>query len=208
MSFFANKMAPSIVHHATELLSQAGGTTTSQVFLAGSNKAVLRIGRDFDQEEIDAIANYLHTTHRDTWLQVNRHGHRVPGPADDCVGMPSVSASAGLRSSHPRKYGQQPGQDSQDDSRPELAYALIIIRGRTGASYGKVRILYSYAAVAAAVFEEVANGYSIAFSAALLKMEVAQLTGSRKSFAKVEDVHALYASAGSTDPNKRIALLC
>jgi hypothetical protein len=129
------------------------------MFLETSMKPLILIGRTFTQKPSSDIAKFL-SLRPDEWNFFSEGGPITAnvGP-DDPVPVPEVILPYALI---PDDYEAEPNLD--------VSY-VILVQGRD-ATRGKMRICDSRPDVAAAINSEVINGYSITFSAAVLKEDI------------------------------------
>lgn len=191
-------MGATNIHHGGQVLQRAGLNLADQAVIAYFGKGVLLVGRAFEQEEVDDFARALHNPHRNKWVEYDGSDANKPVPSDKSVPIPTLHTSPGLIQDR-GVYTDGNGQNI------ELAY-VIIVQGASGSLFSKVRVFYSYFAVAAGIMEEALHGMGVAFSAAMLKRDVPKLGGGLP-FKKVDSLKHLIAAVDE----KRVAddiLLC
>lgn len=147
---FAKIMGFTNVHHAFELLRNAGGEQCTPAILPDFQKFVTMIGQYFEQEELDAFSEALRHPTKDVWLHRNDSKHVLfPGLADAPIDRPSVRTSSGLKKGH-RPAVRRNNEPEDTTPEPALAFVLVI-RGKSAALCSKVRILYTLNLAAAAM---------------------------------------------------------
>ena len=175
-----------------------------QAVIPAFNKGVLLIGREFVQEEIDNFSGLLYSGLRDRWIQDDGRAITQAVTSDNIVSYPSLYTSPGLRED--RRWSGLQEKPRDKDGRPiELAY-IIVVRGRSAGLFSKVRVFYSTFAVAAGILEEALQGFSVVFSAAILKRDVSRLTHRDLPFRKAHGVNTLIQAADEEEPT--ILLWC
>ena len=194
------------IHHATQVLQRAGEEMTDPALLASFNKAVLLVGRGFEQEEIDNFAAVLHTWHRDKWVVTNGSGVPKVVMSDKGVAIPALYTSPGLEEYRSANHGYDEPKDANGKT-IQLAY-VIVVRGASAALFSKVRVFYSRFAVAAGIIEEALQGLCVVFSAAMLKGDVEKLGHLKVRFAKVESLREMIKSADEERVTNVIRLCC
>jgi hypothetical protein len=181
------------IHHATQVLQYAGRGMVIQAILANHNKLVLLNGRSFHQAEVEAFVPYLQDKRKDIWLGFDKRNVlqqvSAPGPLE----APMLHTSRGV--------DVPSGRDA-----PNMAF-LMLVRGREAAAATKVRVLYDETAVACAAVEEASQGYTVVFTAALLRSKLPLLGQADVSFKKVDKLSALTAP-GAMEEGKMVPLLC
>lgn len=196
------------IRFASDLLRMAGSQRALPAVFPEFNKGVLLNGHFFEQEELDAYAAWLRHPLKDIWLRRDDQATAlIPGPADQPIDKPSVVTSSGVQENHTPAY-RRSDEPMDTTLKPARAFVLVV-RGRSAALCGKVRVLYTLNAAAAAMFEEAVNGYSTVFSAAVLRTDVGRMgEEGGAEFRKVDTVAQLYEAASGEGNGKVIAVLC
>jgi len=191
------------IHHAHQVLSFAGREQAEQALIAYFCKDVLLVGRSFAQEEIDTFAGCLRSPYRDRWVEDNGQGITQPTGSDTNNLIPALYTSPGLHEERRARYLQETPKDK--NGQPiELAY-IIVVRGRSGALYSKIRVFYSIFVVAAGMLEEASQGFPVVFSASMLKRDIPRLTNRELAIRKAESLNTLIQAADEDEPS---ILLC
>lgn len=141
------------VHHAEELLRNAGRTQCTPAIVPNFQRFVTIIGHYFEQEELDAFAEVLRHPKKDVWLHWNNAKYTFqPGLADSPIDRPSVRTSSRFEDKEEHRATVRQTNEPEDTSpKPALAYVLVV-RGKSAALCSKVRILYTLDAAAAAMY--------------------------------------------------------
>lgn len=74
--------------------------------------------------------------------------------------------------------------------------------------FSKVRIFYSYFAVAAGIMEEALQGFSVVFSGAMLKGDIPKLGREQVAFRRVDGLKALIAEADMERADNKVSIYC
>ena len=199
-------MSPTNIHYADQILQRAGYESTTQAQIMPFGKAILLICREFTQEEVKALTEVLHAPRLETWFEYN--GIKDPKPVTNDKGLPipSIYTSPGLK----RDSGISGRFDEPKSASGvpiEIAY-VIIVRGASGAMFSKVRVFYSLFAVAAGIMEDVLQGWSVVFSAALFKRDVQKLGHIGVDFEKVGKLSDLVKSMDEERAWTSVLLYC
>ena len=167
-------------------------------------KFVLLNGREFTQEEVKSLRPVLQASSHDIWFEYS--GMKGPKPATNDKSLPISCAytSPGLASGITGRFGEL---KSASGVPIEIAY-VIVVRGASGALFSKVRVFYSLFAVAAGIMEEVLQGWSVVFSAAMLKRDVQKLGGNGVEFQKVGKLSELIKSVDEERAWTSVILCC
>jgi hypothetical protein len=194
------------IHHERQILSRSGTEMTDQAQIMPFGKAVLLIGREFTQEEIKALTEVLHTPRLDVWYEYNSMKDPKPVTNDKGLPVPSVYTSPGLMQER-GITGRFDEPKSASGVPIEFAY-VIVVRGASGAMFSKVRVFYSLFAVAAGIMEDVLQGWSVVFSAAMLKGDVQKLGHVGVEFEKVGKLSELVNSMDEERAWTSVLLCC
>ena len=169
-------------------------------------KPVLLVGRSFALEEIEALSEVLQTSHRDKWVEYN--GATPPKPTTNDKGLPVPTLYTTIGVTEEMGINSRMDQPTSADGKPiELAY-VIVVRGARAATFSKMRIFYYHFAVAAGIMEDALQGWSIVFSAAMLKQDAMRVGREPVSFGKVESLKALIAAAEEERASDLVLLCC
>jgi len=161
------------IHQSSGVFSLAGADVIVQATIADHGGSVLLNGRNFDQTELDDLTDWIRDRRGDTWLARDRQRLLSPGPPPYPLPIPTVHTHPGL--SRERLLPASPDIEAPQDDLSKFAF-LLVIRGRNAAELTKVRVVYSLFAASAVAIEGSSTGYSVVFSAALLRRDVAKLT--------------------------------
>ena len=193
------------IHHANQVLDYSGREVTIQAQIMPLGKAVFLINRGFTQDEVNTLAEVLRAPHSDVWQEFTSINIK-PVSNDKGVPIPAIYISPAME--------QESGSSGRLDSAKsgsgvsiELAW-VIVVRGASGAMFSKVRVFYSRFAVAAGIMEDVLQGWSVVFSAAMLKRDVRRLGNVGVEFEKVGRFSELVKSVDVERDSNSVLLYC
>ncbi|KAH7083043.1 hypothetical protein BKA63DRAFT_502132 [Paraphoma chrysanthemicola] len=194
------------IHSSSQLLRYAGSDFDQIAHIPYADKLVYIHSTTLNQADLEIYVTLLRSGILGSWVGTDAAGRVVYCQPDVPHSIPKVVISAGLQ--HQRQESGI-GNISTDDLGPaqeELAYVLIS-QGKSGNVRGKVAIEPSWERAATLAMYEVLNGYSVVFTAAMLKRDVDRLHDETYKLRAVGERSAL-RTISADDTERIIGLWC
>jgi hypothetical protein len=200
------------IHNATSLLSRVGREFEEIAYLAYAEKLVYIISTGLNQSDLDFYTDHIRTNLTCCWFEKDQGCLTKfrASRADDRLPVPKIVVSRGLRepgSELPRRVSRNDNEPQDTMLRtPELSYVLLS-QGSSGAMRAKITIEQTLERAAAHVMHEALNGYSVVFSAAILRVNLPRLSDDSYSLRVVQNSEEL-ALLGSVVEDRVIGFWC
>jgi hypothetical protein len=166
-------MVQTSISNSEQILDNIPPVYRAQRFtLEGMQKQFIIVPRDFELEELKKFLPFFRNL-SEQWVRCESMFEVEEVQADVPCRVPQVNLSRCLRHEHIQT----------------LAY-VALVQGYNAGNIGKMMVRYCRGELASAIYAEVANGYSIMFTAALSKGDLIKLsTGPVTMFDMVEVVN-------------------
>jgi hypothetical protein len=185
------------IHSAGSLFKRSGTSFEEIAYIVDAQKLVYIVNTPLDQTDLDRYAELLRANILGSWVRKDSSPEYAYSQPDLQHSIPKVVVSSGMKAlrSEIRSYsGVLESEDEESEEldlgQKELVY-ILITEGRSGAVLSKTVIEPTQERAAAHAMHEALNGFSIVFTAAILKVNVGKLGLNSYSFKAVENRRAL-----------------
>lgn len=207
-------MGRSNIHGAEYFIQDSGrGFRTQVAFIEYAQRLVYLITANFDQQDLDRFADILREGKAGSWICRSEHDTDTFTycQGDRALPVPKAVISRGLQNldRETTYYGKSVGTQELKDTLPQLADLsyVIIVQGQTGNAKCKLIVEPSLDRASSAIMSEVLNGYSVVFTASMLKEDLPRLSDRSYGFRAVEQARELRV-VESLDAGPYIKLWC
>jgi hypothetical protein len=191
------------IRHAAALISQAGIDFDHHAVIPDlANFPVHIVYRNFLQEELEEYNIPIQHRYNNMWIRDNNtlKREKVSTPPHR-PHIPQIIVSHAMQNFWARSCGSAP-EKIPEVAKHEVAY-LLVVHGQAAAMQPKLLVKWDLDAAAQAMMNEVQNGFSVAFSGAVLKSEWTNRTMAPRLI-KVDDLASLRPQA---DENHMLRIL-
>ena len=213
-------MSPTNIHNASDLLRHAGYPIEDQAIIQPFGRQVYIDVGAHSQEDINKFRKLLNCGIQDQW--VSNTGDNFPAfrvvYTAGLINIPKVCVSDAfaskfaLKDSGHRRH-ERPGEPGNEPKEP-LCYILIVQRSNAS-ERSKIITKSTLEGAARAILHEAADGFSVVFSGATFRTNVANMFPEYESsgnfnFVKVTDIAELNATATVGDNRRggKVGILC